>query len=103
MEAIQGNRPAAYTYPAGTNPYGTYEARSNGHGGPGYANLPSHTDDIRRLIEESTAAKESARVLAEALVFTRPEDLEQKPIIRVSLYPSSGKPGCKGQATVADR
>ncbi len=37
------------------------------------------------MIEESTAAKESARVLAEALVFTRPEELDGKPIIKVGL------------------
>lgn len=53
-------------------------------GGPGYANLPNHSDDIRRLVEECTAARESARVLAEALVFTRPHELDSKPIIRVS-------------------
>lgn len=49
--------------------------------GPAYAALPNHSDDIRRLHEESIAAKESARVLTEALVFTRPEDLGNKPII----------------------
>lgn len=49
--------------------------------GPAYAALPNHSDDIRRLHEESIAAKESARVLTEALVFTRPEDLSSKPII----------------------
>ena len=32
-------------------------------------------------MEESTAAKESARVLLEALVYTRPEELASKPII----------------------
>lgn len=53
------------------------------NGGPGYAHLPSHGDDIRRLVEECTAAKESARVLAEALVYTRPHELDSKPIIRV--------------------
>jgi hypothetical protein len=52
--------------------------------GPGYSALPSHGDDIRRLVEESTAGKESARVLQEALVFTRPDELDSKPIIRVS-------------------
>lgn len=51
--------------------------------GPGYANLPSHSEDMRRLIEESTAGKEAARVLSEALVYSRPEELELKPIIRV--------------------
>jgi len=54
-------------------------------GGPGYANLPSHGDDMRRLVDECTAAKESARVLAEALVFTSPEELDKKPIIKVRL------------------
>ena len=49
--------------------------------GPEYANLPDHGEDMRRLLEECTAAKESARVLAEALVFTRPEELEDKPLI----------------------
>lgn len=58
---------------------------SRDRAGPGYAALPSHKDDMRRLLEESTAAKESARVLAEALVFTRPDELEDKPIIKVSL------------------
>jgi predicted transposase YbfD/YdcC len=48
--------------------------------------LPNHSDDIRRLLEESIAAKESARVLTEALVFTRPEDLPSKPIIKVSRF-----------------
>ncbi|WRT65209.1 uncharacterized protein IL334_002152 [Kwoniella shivajii] len=51
------------------------------YGGPGYANLPSHGDDVKRLTDECTAAKESARVLSEALVFTRPEDIDHKPII----------------------
>lgn len=55
------------------------------YNGPAYAALPNHSDDIRRLIEECTAAKESARVLIEALVFTRPEDLPSKPIIKVCL------------------
>ena len=53
--------------------------------GPGYAQLPNHGEDMRRLMEECTAARESARVLSEAVIFTRPEDLERKPIIRVSL------------------
>lgn len=53
------------------------------YNGPAYAALPNHSDDIRRLIEECVAAKESARVLTEALVFTRPEDLPSKPIIKV--------------------
>lgn len=52
--------------------------------GPGYAHLPNHSDDVRRLVDECTAAREAARVLAEALVFTRPHELEQKPIIGVS-------------------
>jgi hypothetical protein len=52
------------------------------YNGPAYAALPNHSDDIRRLIEECVAAKESARVLTEALVFTRPEDLPSKPIIK---------------------
>ena len=52
--------------------------------GPGYANLPSHQDDMKRLIDESMAAKESATLLQEAVVFTRPEELANKPIIRVS-------------------
>lgn len=51
----------------------------------GYAQLPNHHEDMRRLTDECTAAKESARVLAEALVFTRPEELAQKPVIQVSL------------------
>nr|XP_019047665.1 hypothetical protein I302_04281 [Kwoniella bestiolae CBS 10118]OCF26595.1 hypothetical protein I302_04281 [Kwoniella bestiolae CBS 10118] len=55
---------------------------SPGHyGGPRYADLPSHNEDIRRLTDECTAAKESARVLSEALVFTKPEELEHKPVI----------------------
>ncbi|WVQ68769.1 uncharacterized protein L199_006978 [Kwoniella botswanensis] len=55
---------------------------SPGHyGGPRYADLPSHGEDLRRLIDECTAAKESARVLSEALVFTKPEELEHKPVI----------------------
>ncbi|WVR04273.1 hypothetical protein IAU60_001273 [Kwoniella sp. DSM 27419] len=54
---------------------------SPGHFGPGYANLPNHGEDIRRLVDECTAARESARVLTEALVYTRPEELEHKPII----------------------
>lgn len=96
MDALNNGQPAAYSYPIGPDRYNTYETRSNGHpssqghggpGGPGYAHLPSHQDDIRRLIEESTAAKESARVLAEALVFTRPEDLDSKPIIKVRSIP----------------
>ncbi|ORX33522.1 hypothetical protein BD324DRAFT_639653 [Kockovaella imperatae] len=49
--------------------------------GPGYAALPDHGEDLRRLLEECTAARESARVLAEALVFTRPDELEHKPLI----------------------
>ncbi|KIR78097.1 hypothetical protein I305_04739 [Cryptococcus gattii E566] len=52
------------------------------YGGPGYANLPSHGEDIRRLMEECTAAKESARLLGDALVYTRPEELDHKPVIR---------------------
>jgi hypothetical protein len=35
-------------------------------------------------MEECTAAKEAATVLAEALVYTRPNELEHKPIIAVS-------------------
>ncbi|OCF40210.1 hypothetical protein I317_05967 [Kwoniella heveanensis CBS 569] len=54
---------------------------SPGKFGPGYTDLPSHGEDIRRLVDECTAAKESARVLTEALVYTRPEELEHKPII----------------------
>lgn len=54
------------------------------YGGPGYANLPSHGEDIRRLMEECTAAQESARLLGDALVYTRPEELDYKPVIRVS-------------------
>lgn len=53
-----------------------------GGGGPTYADLPDHHEDMRRLIEECTAAKESARVLQEALVYTRPEELEHKAVIR---------------------
>ncbi|OXG10852.1 hypothetical protein C361_06890 [Cryptococcus neoformans Tu259-1] len=52
------------------------------YGGPGYANLPSHGEDIRRLMEECTAAQESARLLGDALVYTRPEELDYKPVIR---------------------
>ncbi|ORY24881.1 hypothetical protein BCR39DRAFT_545694 [Naematelia encephala] len=48
----------------------------------GYAQLPNHGEDMRRLTDECIAAKESARVLMEALVYTRPEELELKPIIR---------------------
>lgn len=51
--------------------------------GPGYANLPDHQEDVRRLIEECTAGKESARVLTEALVYTRPDELEHKGVIKV--------------------
>nr|ODN85986.1 hypothetical protein L203_04486 [Cryptococcus depauperatus CBS 7841] len=50
--------------------------------GPGYTNLPSHLEDLKRLVEECTAAKESAKVLNDALVYTRPEELNHKPIIR---------------------
>ena len=57
-------------------------------GGPQYEHLTSHEEDMRRLIDECTAAKESARVLAEALIYTRPDELEQKPIIRVSRTPN---------------
>ncbi|WWC87356.1 uncharacterized protein L201_002245 [Kwoniella dendrophila CBS 6074] len=52
------------------------------YGGPGYTNLPNHGEDIRKLTDECTAAKESARVLSEALVFTKPEDLDHKPVIQ---------------------
>lgn len=52
------------------------------YGGPGYANLPSHGEDIRRLMEECTAARESARLLGDALIYTRPEELDHKPVIR---------------------
>jgi len=52
--------------------------------GLGHANVPSHGEDIRRLMDECTAAREAATVLAEALVFTRPNELELKPVIRVS-------------------
>ncbi|KIR70398.1 hypothetical protein I310_05644 [Cryptococcus deuterogattii CA1014] len=52
------------------------------YGGPGYVNLPSHGEDIRRLMEECMAAKESARLLGDALVYTRPEELDHKPVIR---------------------
>nr|XP_018265924.1 uncharacterized protein I303_02301 [Kwoniella dejecticola CBS 10117]OBR88082.1 hypothetical protein I303_02301 [Kwoniella dejecticola CBS 10117] len=58
-----------------------HRVASPAYGGPGYANLPSHGDDIRKLVDECTAAKESARVLSEALIFTRPDELERKPII----------------------
>ncbi|WWD21898.1 hypothetical protein CI109_106386 [Kwoniella shandongensis] len=50
--------------------------------GPKYTDLPNHSDDVQRLLDECTAARESARVLSEALVYTRPEDLDQKPVIR---------------------
>ena len=55
------------------------------HFGPGYAQLPDHGEDMRRLGNECIAAKESARVLSEALVFTRPDELESKPIIGVNI------------------
>ena len=51
------------------------------YGGPGYENLPSHQEDIHRLINESTAAKETAHLLQDALVFTRPDELASKPVI----------------------
>ncbi|ODO02955.1 hypothetical protein I350_05798 [Cryptococcus amylolentus CBS 6273] len=54
--------------------------------GPGYKDLPSHSEDIRRLEEECTAAQESAKLLGEALLYTRPEELEYKPVIR-EFYP----------------
>ncbi|WVQ76618.1 hypothetical protein IAR50_006291 [Cryptococcus sp. DSM 104548] len=54
--------------------------------GPGYTDLPSHTEDIRKLQEECTAAKESAKLLGEALLYTRPEELEYKPVIQ-EFYP----------------
>lgn len=53
------------------------------YGGPDYGSLPDHSEDVRRLRDESTAAKEAARVLQEALVFTRPDELDEKPIIKV--------------------
>lgn len=66
----------------GSEPVIDSRSRSPEHRfGPAYAALPNHSDDIRRLLEESIAAKESARVLTEALVYTRPEDLASKPII----------------------
>lgn len=61
-----------------TAPYG---------GGPGYQHLPDHKEDMRRLMEECTAAKESARVLAESIVFTQPAELQHKPIIKVGGRP----------------
>lgn len=45
--------------------------------------MPDPLEDMRRLLDECTAAKESARVLSEALVYTRPEDLETKDVILV--------------------
>lgn len=76
----------------GNSPYMNHESNGYHHDsqvedrlpGPGYANLPSHNDDMRRLLEESMAGKEAARVLSEALVYSRPEDLDQRPIISVS-------------------
>lgn len=65
-------------------------ARSRGsspgrmNGGPGYADLPSHGEDVKKLGDECNAAREAARVLSEALVFTRPDELDSKPIIQVS-------------------
>jgi hypothetical protein len=73
----------AYMGANGQDGYAAYQQRDQ-PAGPGYANLPSHSDDMRRLIEESTAGKEAARVLSEALVYSRPEDLDQRPVIRVS-------------------
>jgi len=63
------------------------------HIGPGYAHMPNHGEDIRRLLDESIAAKEAARVLAEALVFTRPSELNAKPIINVSCFFTEGVVG----------
>lgn len=57
---------------------------SPGRHGPAYANLPNHDVDMRRLTDESTAGKEAASLLTEALVFTRPDELELKPIVQVS-------------------
>jgi len=54
--------------------------------GPGYAQLPNHGEDMRRLTDECTAARESARVLSEALIYTRPDELEAKPIIQVCIF-----------------
>ncbi|WVQ97500.1 hypothetical protein IAU59_004614 [Kwoniella sp. CBS 9459] len=71
QSAQQGMQPPAIP-PRGASP---------GKFGHGYTDLPSHGEDIRRLVDECTAAKESARVLTEALVYTRPEELEHKPII----------------------
>nr|XP_019008923.1 uncharacterized protein I206_06610 [Kwoniella pini CBS 10737]OCF47704.1 hypothetical protein I206_06610 [Kwoniella pini CBS 10737] len=62
-------------------PNGDQRGPSPNYGGPRYANLPNHGEDIRRLVDECTAAKESARVLSEALIFTGPDELEQKPVI----------------------
>ncbi|KAK4683955.1 hypothetical protein P7C73_g6253, partial [Tremellales sp. Uapishka_1] len=55
---------------------------SPGSFGPGYARLPDHGEDMRRLMDECTAAKETARVLSDALVYTKPEELESKDVIR---------------------
>ncbi|WVQ83898.1 hypothetical protein IAT38_006042 [Cryptococcus sp. DSM 104549] len=52
------------------------------YAGPGYANLPNHREDTRRLMEECTAAKETAKLLSEAVVFTQPAELAHKPIVR---------------------
>lgn len=37
-------------------------------------------------MEECTAARESARLLGDALIYTRPEELDHKPVIRVSIF-----------------
>jgi hypothetical protein len=46
--------------------------------------LADPKEDLRRLLEECAAAKESARVLSEALVYTKPEQLNEKDVIKVS-------------------
>lgn len=79
-----GSSPSVGHMLSGPPPPIPSRGRSPEHFGPGYAHLPSHNDDMRRLTDECIAAKESARVLSEALVYTRPDELELKPVIRVS-------------------
>lgn len=66
--------------------YETSQGHSPGriHGGPRYADLPNSSEDMRKLEDECASAREGARVLSEALVFTQPSELNSKPIIQVS-------------------
>ncbi|KAL7423319.1 hypothetical protein Q5752_002620 [Cryptotrichosporon argae] len=57
-------------------------AQSPNHFGPTYAHLLDHNEDIRRLVNECNSAKETARLLHESLVYTKPEELEYKPVIK---------------------